>query len=557
MTTTNKPTHIKLAKTHGSSLGRSHAASQSEGVEGGANAPDKSADVINEKRQSSRKAGRKRSVSKLIARILSGWNLSFALKIAAAISLISIVAAMSLAYLGVSQHWQLLEQQGDAFGQTIVEQLAGSLVEPIFTDDHLGLQMQLNELAKKPAVYGTAVLYPSGKLMAQSGNVSLPWLDEYQRTELNASKDVMGIAFLRSKIPIGHYIDPVTLSGVNGAYVVVSLDRSPMSRVFNASVRDMVMAVLIICFISVLGSLLLSRMLSRPIYRLMAVSKAAREGRVQDFADMAYKSGMLDSREGESRDDEWGDILSIYTQLGHEVNSKREIEKLLQRFVASDVADELLSGKEVIQLGGDSVEASVLFVDIVEFTRMSEQMQPSEVAAMLNQYLSMFAACARIYNGSVDKFIGDAAMIVFGAPRADVDHRLHAMACAHTIQSVATGINEKRLTSGLPTITLRVGVNSGLMQAGILGSEFRMEYTVVGDAVNLASRLCDVAEPGQALVSEAVYNHGAYSEVGVSDAGTIKVKGKESSIRIYRIESVKDSKRWMVANLIEDIVSVN
>jgi adenylate cyclase len=288
------------------------------------------------------------------------------------------------------------------------------------------------------------------------------------------------------------------------------------------------------------------------VYRLLAISKAAREGRVQDLP-----AGQSKGDRSAKWNNEWADILSIYAQLGHEVNSKREVEKLLQRFVASDVADQLLNGNEVLQLGGEVVEASVLFVDIVEYTRMSELMSPDEVARMLNKYLSIFTSCARIYHGTVDKFIGDAAMIVFGAPRADKDHRLQAMSCANAIRLVARKINQKREAKGLNQINLRVGVNSGLMQAGILGSEYRMEYTVVGDAVNLASRLCDAAQPGEALVSESVYNNGFYSEVNAENAGLVAVKGKDEMVNVYRIQAVNEPKGWMLAGLIEDLVSAH
>jgi len=175
----------------------------------------------------------------------------------------------------------------------------------------------------------------------------------------------------------------------------------------------------------------------------------------------------------------------------------------------------------------------------------------------LNKYLSIFTSCARIYHGTVDKFIGDAAMIVFGAPRADKDHRLQAMSCANAIRLVARKINQKREAKGLNQINLRVGVNSGLMQAGILGSEYRMEYTVVGDAVNLASRLCDAAQPGEALVSESVYNNGFYSEVNAENAGLVAVKGKDEMVNVYRIQAVNEPKGWMLAGLIEDLVSAH
>lgn len=482
-----------------------------------------------------------------------GWHIPFALKLGIAISAIAVIGAVVLAYLSVVQHLQLLERQGDAFGETIVEQLAGSLVEPVFTDDQLAIQLQLNQLAKKTAVYGVALYQPNGILIAQSGSVGEVSGSDPVRNQLAGNMDSTistVIRLRRGELPAGHYMAPVVFSEVNAAYAVVSINRSAMRLAFYSSARSLVYAVVLICAISIVGAYIFSRLLSRPVYRLLAISKAAREGRVQDLPGGNAGSGRRDDW-----NNEWADILSIYAQLGHEVNNKREVEKLLQRFVASDVAEQLLSGKEVLQLGGEVVEATVLFVDIVEFTRMSESMQPDQVARMLNQYLSIFTSCARVYRGTVDKFIGDAAMIVFGAPRPDKDHRLHAMACANAIQTVARQINIKRLARGLDAINLRVGINSGPMQAGILGSEYRMEYTVVGDAVNLASRLCDAAAPGEALVSETVYNNGFYSEVLAQNAGSIEVKGKEQAVNIYRIKSVADTKGWMVASLIDDIVS--
>ena len=152
-------------------------------------------------------------------------------------------------------------------------------------------------------------------------------------------------------------------------------------------------------------------------------------------------------------------ILSVYEQLGDEIKSKHQVEKLLQQFVASDVAEQLLAGDEHLHLG-ESVEATVLFVDIVDFTRIAEPMHPDDVAHMLNRYLSIFASCARIYRGTVDKFIGDAAMIVFGTPRRDSEHRQHALGCAAAIQLVAKEVNLRRESIGLPPVQLRIGVNA-------------------------------------------------------------------------------------------------
>ncbi|NNC55532.1 MAG: adenylate/guanylate cyclase domain-containing protein, partial [Pseudomonadales bacterium] len=291
-----------------------------------------------------------------------------------------------------------------------------------------------------------------------------------------------------SELPQGWYFAPVIFSGATAGYAVVAIDRAPMLAAFTTSSNDLLLAVALIGALSIVGAYLLSRMLAKPIYSLLAVSEAARDGRVQSLPRLAKKSRLRN---------EWADIFSIYEQLGQEVKNKREIEKLFQQFVTPDVADHLLEGDGQIRVSGESVEASVLFVDIVDFTSMAEPMSPQDVATMLNRYLSIFASCARIHSGIVDKFIGDAAMIVFGAPRKDENHRLHAMACALAIQSAARQINRKRATIGLKPIELRIGINAGKMRAGVLGSEHRKEFTVVGDSVNLASRLCNFAAAGE------------------------------------------------------------
>ena len=327
-------------------------------------------------------------------------HLPFAFKIGLAMSLISVSGAMVLVYLAVNQHWKLAQQQADAFGQTIAEQLATSMVEPVFTDDHLAIQLNLNQLASKAVVNAVAIYHVNGTQLAASGTTSgtalVPGdagLGAAGRADRDISASLTGIAssyFLDElkQLPAGFYSAPIIFSGATAGYAVVSIDRTPFSAAFATSSQDLILAVVVISLVSILGAYLLSRLISKPIYRLLAVSDAARKGQLHSLPSMAKESGMRD---------EWADIFSIYEQLGHEVKNKREIEKLLQQFVATDVADQLLDQDNQRQIDGESVEASVLFVDIVNFTSMAEPMAPQDVASMLNRYLSIFASCARAF----------------------------------------------------------------------------------------------------------------------------------------------------------------
>src|SRR6185436_9450190 len=127
-------------------------------------------------------------------------------------------------------------------------------------------------------------------------------------------------------------------------------------------------------------------------------------------------------------------------------------------------------------------------------------------------------------------------MVVFGAPRADTEHQYHALACAVLMQRLIGRINEIRATQNQPIAKLRIGVNSGEMLAGMVGSQTRMEYTVVGDAVNLASRLCNEAKAGQIIIEENLYHRLATNHViAVNEPRAISLRGKAEPITIYAV----------------------
>ena len=185
---------------------------------------------------------------------------------------------------------------------------------------------------------------------------------------------------------------------------------------------------------------------------------------------------------------------------------------------------------EDVQLGGRHVSGSVLFADIVGYTEMTRQLTPADTAQLLNEYFSHISRASALYHGTVDKFMGDCAMLVFDVPEHDDEHCYHAVACGVLIQRLVDELNAMRASHGLFPVRFRLGINTGEMLAGNLGSRERMEYTVVGDAVNLASRLCDVAQPGELVISEAVYR------CCVEDKQTVEVHGQ----RTLRVKNVPD-----------------
>ncbi len=217
-----------------------------------------------------------------------------------------------------------------------------------------------------------------------------------------------------------------------------------------------------------------------------------------------------------------------------------QMESTLSRYLSPSVAREIITGGSAGQLGGQRVEATVLFADIVGFTGMAEGMQPETVASLLNRYFAHIVRACELHQGMVDKYMGDCAMLVFGVPQADAEHCRNGILCALSIQRLVAMENQARERQGLVPVRFRLGLNSGPMHAGNMGSQQRMEYTVVGDSVNLASRLGSAAEAGQIIVTEKTYQRPEISAHFIARAHrSIRLRGIQQPVATYIIEDVR------------------
>ncbi len=221
-----------------------------------------------------------------------------------------------------------------------------------------------------------------------------------------------------------------------------------------------------------------------------------------------------------------------------EKRSKKKIEKIFGKYLSKHVANEILSksSEGELELKGKEKEITVLFTDIRGFTSVSEKMKPKEVVSMLNAYLGEMTKAVFRHDGTVDKYIGDCIMAVFNAPLDQKEHPLLAIKTALDIQKAVKELHEKKR---VPKVKVGVGINTGIAVIGNIGSAERMEYTAIGDTVNLASRLCGVAEPEQIIISESTYER-AKDKIEVEKLEKIKVKGKEKEIQIYSVKGIKE-----------------
>jgi len=228
----------------------------------------------------------------------------------------------------------------------------------------------------------------------------------------------------------------------------------------------------------------------------------------------------------------------VWTVVSHYLNERRErgrVTNIFGRFVPKTVVDELLASGEEIKVGGQRRDISVVFVDIRGFTPMSERLQPEEVIGVLNEYLDICTKAVFQWHGTLDKFIGDGVMALFGAPIHYDNHPELAIRAALEMRKHADRLEQECIKKWGIGVKFGVGINCGPAVVGNIGSEMlRLDYTAIGDTVNLAARLESNAKPGQILISEEVYKRAGHL-FRLEDIGEIKVKGKEKPVRVFAV----------------------
>ncbi len=460
------------------------------------------------------------------------------------ISAILIAGFTALAIVETTQSQRLLQNNIEQFGQLLCQQLATAATEPLFAQQHHELVALINRHVDNPRVLGAAIYDQGGQLIASAGHhpafAQLP--PPRQATVHRTETLIAGSGVRKSEASALLIAEPIRFRDTVGGHAVLALSQQALLDARRYIIQTSALAAALLSALVFLVALWLGRRFAQPIHTLVDATRLLERG---ELASLPAQ-----------RNDELGQLSHAIGQIGHGLRHKGRVETLLQQFLDREVANKLLSNHEPVQLGGEQVEASVLFADIVGFTTLSEQLSPTAVSEFLNEYFHYFDACARFYFGTIDKFIGDAVMIVFGAPRPDPLHTYHAAACAVLIQRLANELNRRREARGEPPVYLRIGVNSGEMLAGVLGSQQRVEYTVVGDAVNLASRLCGAARPGEVLISAAVRARIADREdLLTSAARSIVVRGKGEPVEIYSVEKRRGGSARVLDRMIDDLLT--
>jgi adenylate cyclase len=218
-----------------------------------------------------------------------------------------------------------------------------------------------------------------------------------------------------------------------------------------------------------------------------------------------------------------------------EARGMRQITGLFGQYVPPELVDEMARNPEKFNMAPRAQELSVLFSDVRGFTTISEALSPEDLSHYINEYLTNMSLVIREkHRGTLDKYIGDAIMAFWGAPVADAQHARNSVLAALGMQAEAKSLNEKFKARGWPTFKIGIGVNSGVMRVGDMGSKIRKAYTVMGDAVNIASRLEGITKQYGADIIIGEGTRKLITGFVLREVDRVRVKGKEEPVIIYQ-----------------------
>ena len=441
-----------------------------------------------------------------------------------------VVACVSLALVATEHERVALEAEVEKRGAALARSLAGAAEEPLLDvvqggefDDELTLERLVEEAGLGQGVVAARLLGRGGEVLAsldasERGGAGRPLTraegegEAYTRVE--RSRDTLLVA------------TPVLYSGEHVGEAQVELDLHALVHpVVQRTTRQLTaIAITLICF-GVAAGVIFVALLVGPLRRL-------RHG-VERLRD-----GDLSVRVPPTSGDEVGMLTRAFNEMGDSLQQKQRIQNAFGRYVNDYVLAQLLEGPEGDALGGFEREVTILFCDIRGFTHLSEGMKASKVVELLHEIFQLVSDRILERGGTIDKFIGDSVMAYFGAPVQQPDHAQRAVTAAldilRTVQERNRPIREGRDPGRVP-VELGIGIHSGVVVVGNIGSDRRTDYTAVGDAVNVAHRLEKLARPGEILVSEAV-QRAVRTEHRLRFEGERQLSGREEPVHVYSLD---------------------
>jgi len=452
---------------------------------------------------------------------IADFRMPIKMKLSIAIIFIIWFTILILSFVILERQKEQLYAQTVKLGKVSLAYFTNNAGVPLLDDDILSLNMLIKEAS---AVEGLlyAVIIDNDKVIkahtdiAQIGKPMQKFNDDYKVTTDG------DISYFTYKLTDGENVlnisRPITFQHKNIGTVQVGISIDFIQhQIHKESIFILTLSVLIV-ILGIAIAVMLGFSFSRPISELVHATQEIGKG------NFLYKINV-------ARKDEFGDLALALTYMSKELWKKLITQQSFGRYVSPKVLDLILSNPEVHWLKGTRLEATVLFADIRNFTSYSETREPESIVENLNEYFSIVTSHILENGGYVDKFIGDAVMGVFCIPVPQTDHAERAVRAAIAIQKdlrKRTGDKNELLSR------IGIGINSGVLVSGNLGSDTKMEYTVIGDNVNIASRLASLAGQGEIIISSQTFEL-TKDLISQKPLPPQRVKGKSEPIEIFQV----------------------
>ena len=425
------------------------------------------------------------------------------------------------------------EMQESARRQTeaAAAQLAEFGSEAAVQQDNLTLQKAADILRQQPGIRYAAVFDIEGTVLASSPS---GFLIEKNLPDLLSDDDLVAARALASDEPkLIHSRKPIRIRFADGkeqtiAWVRVGYSTAEADERIRAFVFQLLGVSAIGLVVGMALCLALARTFAKPVLRLEALAQRVAKG------DFEISSNPKDT----NRDDEIGDLAKAFNAMTGFLKKGKFLRHAFDRYVSAELADRIYQDPVASTAGaGQRREVTILFLDIRGFTKLSEKMSAEDVVKFLVNFFNRVSEPVFAGEGAIDKFIGDAMLAVFGFPVEHHDDPYRAVVAALRIQEIVAAYNRERFSWGLEPVGVGIGINTGMVVAGNVGCERKLDYTVVGDAVNVASRLCSLAKADQVLISDSTHER-VRRRINAESLGEQQVKGREAPVEIFKVQSI-------------------
>jgi adenylate cyclase len=452
---------------------------------------------------------------------------SLQVKFGALLVTLLVGTCVGLAWLSTQHERGALETEVGNRARTLALVLAGTVKEPLLLHDDLTVDTWLKQVGEESGVEAARVLDAEGRVVAVFRRVGAVSRDSEVGTQLEG---VLAECDEKEKppVPVGTRLRVTRCIKykevlVGAVQVELDLDVLVAPKV-RESQRQLAVVAVGVAVLGVVAGLVFVSLLVGPIRRLRAGVER-------------FTAGDLTVRIPPTTRDEIGELTTAFNAMGEALQQKQRIQSAFGRYVSDYVLTQLLEGPDGADLAGVEREVTIMFADVRRFTALSEGMKARDVVSLLNGVFELVAARILAHGGTIDKFIGDSVMAYFGAPVSQPDHAARAVRAALDVQ---LALAERKLCDDTPEehsafLEVGIGIHTGPVVVGNIGTDRRSDFTAIGDAVNVASRLEKLARSGEILISEAVQRR-VRGVVSLRFEGERQLSGRQEPVHVYAVD---------------------